>query len=206
MQLTGIADLGLRRRMRKNHPELRALSKHSSALAIKDHVSADTWNDSYKFAFVRHPVDRTISLYRYCARMMDVRTGKKFPVSAWYMTPWGKRTDPLHWPAMIAFAATSSFSEFIRHPALVDERAMQPQVDSICGRDGEIIVDCVARFERFDEEFAKIQAAIGVPVHAAAKRNTSGTSSVTRADLSDDDLARLAQQFADDFARLDYEL
>jgi Sulfotransferase family len=205
-KLTDITDFGLRRRIRREHPELRALSKHSSAAEIRNHVSAETWNDCYKFAFIRHPVDRTISLYQYCARMMEVRKAKKFPVSAWYVTPWGKRTDPLYWPAMIAFAATSSFSEFIRHPALVEEGAMQPQVDSICGRDGEVIVDCVARFEQFDEEFARIQAAIGVPAHAAAKRNSSGTPSVTRAKLSNDDRVHLAQQFADDFARLDYDL
>jgi hypothetical protein len=204
--LPDIRSRSLRRQMRTDHPELQALSKHSSAVAIRDHVSTDTWNDCYKFAFVRHPVDRTISLYQYCARMVEVRRRKKFPVSAWYVTPWGKRTDPLGWPAMKAFAATSSFSEFIRHPALVDEGAMQPQVDAICDREGKVIIDFVARFERFDEEFAKIQAAIGVPVRTAARRNSSGEPSVTRAKLSNDDLAHLARQFEIDFARLDYDL
>ncbi|MGO8870793.1 MAG: sulfotransferase family 2 domain-containing protein [Acidimicrobiales bacterium] len=181
------------------------LGKHSTALMVRDNVSADVWDTYYKFAFVRHPVDRAISLYGYCARIASIqKRGLPHRLRRLYLPT--KRGDPLRWPAMIAFTSTSSFSEFVRHPALANEPGMQPQVNSICDHDGHIIVDFVARFERFDDDFAKIQRTIGLPNDTAVRRNSSEAHSVGRSTLPQHDLDYLEQYFEIDFARLGYEL
>lgn len=107
---------------------------------------------------------------------------------------------------MQAFLATNSFSEFIRHPALVNEPGMQPQFNFISDDQGTVIIDLVARYERFDADFAKVQASLGLPPIEAPRKNSSPQRLVARAELPDDDIAFLAEHFEVDFARLDYQV
>jgi len=181
------------------------LRKHSPARTVREIVPAETWNNYFKFAFVRHPIDRTISHYNYCARMAEQRW-RPFPHKGWYRARRGAGKNMLRWPSMQAFLATNSFSEFIRHPALVNEPGMQPQFNFISDDQGTVIIDLVARYERFDADFAKVQATLGLPPIEAPRKNSSPQRLVARADLPDDDIAFLAEHFEVDFARLDYQV
>jgi hypothetical protein len=82
---------------------------------------------------------------------------------------------------------------------------MRPQFDSICDRDGEVAMDFVGRVERFDEDFEKVRATIGVSPRPAERRNVTEERLVTRSMLSRDDVDYLEKIYEIDFARLDYE-
>jgi hypothetical protein len=44
------------------------LRKHSLAMEIKGVVGQETWDDFFKFSFVRNPISRAISTYRFLSR------------------------------------------------------------------------------------------------------------------------------------------
>src|SRR5580692_9994279 len=146
----------------KNDSKYQSLHKHSTATEVRSLMPAELWDGYYKFAFVRHPVNRAVSLYTYIATKAEER--RRFrPLNAWYLTPQGKKDDPVTWPAMRAFLATDSFSSFIRYPGLSDERGMRPQSEFLCDPHGQIIVDFVGKFENLNGDVAKIQNALGLP-------------------------------------------
>lgn len=183
--------------------EAGALGKHSTALNVRDNLPAEVWDTYFKFAVVRHPIDRVISLYGYCAKMARLRK-RTLPQKIRNPHLLLMLEDYKRWPAMKAFASTTSFSEFIRHPELVNAFAMRLQTQAICDDNNQIIVDRLARFEHFDDEIAAIQSRLGVPRDKPAKKNISGGNHVERSQLLPEDITFLAHWFEADFALLGY--
>ena len=192
-------------RPHSNYSQFEDLKKHSGALVIKERLSPEIWESYFKFAFVRHPVGRVLSLYHYAARKSEERK-RLLPRNAWYLTQPGKRGDPLNWPSVRAYLATDSFSAFIRHPILANEAGMRPQSDFLCDRNGTLLVDFVGRFESLKEDFVTVQNHIGITPGALAWNNTSRNNVTNFAELSRDDLAYLAERFKSDLIRFDYEI
>lgn len=193
----------LRRLRRQDPPAFAVLAKHSPAAEIRAAVTPEVWEASYTFAFVRHPFDRTVSFYNFMKKKAEDRRRLQLR-NVWYATPPGRSGDPRAWAGGKAFAATNSFSEFIRHPALDDAAGMQPQATFLCDHDGRLIVDFVGRFEQLDVDFGTVQDAIGVPRSPLPRRNSSGWRAGS-VELSADDRAYLAERFADDLARFGYD-
>ena len=199
-----VKDWWQRVRTGSRHDELRSLRKHSSAEQIRQIVSPAVWRDSFKFAFVRHPIGRAVSLYKYAARKEEERR-RILVRNLWYLTPPGKKTDPLAWRSVRAFVETETFSEFIRHPLLGDDLTMRPQCDSLCGPDGEILVDFVGRFERLQEDFSTIQERLGIASRGLGWHNASNPKSASGLIVTDEDRAFLADRFRADFDRFQYD-
>ncbi|MHB1582468.1 MAG: sulfotransferase family 2 domain-containing protein [Acidimicrobiales bacterium] len=193
----------LRRLRRQDPPAFASLAKHSPAVEIRAAVTPEVWDASYKFAFVRHPFDRTVSFYNFMKKKARDRHRPQLR-NLWYAMPPGRPGDPRNWPGGRAYAATSSFSEFIRHPAVDAAAGMQPQAKFVCDDDGRLIVDFVGRFEQLAADFGIVQDAIGVPRGPLPRRNSSAGRS-GRAELSTEDRAYLAERFADDFVRFEYD-
>jgi hypothetical protein len=193
--------------------EYRPLDKHSTALEIRACVSPEVWNGYFTFAFVRHPVTRSLSLYNYMARKAAERD-KLLARNAWYLTPPGRRGDPNPWKAMEAYRATDSFSSFIRHPCTAEALGMQPQADSICDVDGTVIVDFIGRFENLEDDFLTVQSRIGIPSSKIRHNNSSGSGTATSRrhqgatidDVSPGDIDYLSERFARDFDMFGYTL
>ena len=194
-----------RRTTGKNASTYQTLHKHSTATEVRSLMSADLWESYYKFAFVRHPVDRAVSLYTYIAGKAQQRKRMR-PLNAWYLTPQGKKDDPVNWPAMRAFVATDSFSSFLRYPGLSNERGMRPQSDFLCDPDGKIIVDFVGRFENLDVDMAKVQDTLGLPNKSLTRSNTSKENHYGTPKPSADDLDYLSNLFREDFERFGYRI
>lgn len=136
----------------------------SPSEAIKHAVDPDAWESSYKFAFVRHPAERALSLYPFAAMKEEERRQPHIR-NLWYSTPPGKKDDPDSWPAIVAFRESDSFSGggFIRHPALSAAVGMQPQSEFLCDSDGRLLVDVVGKFERLNEDRAPSGSHSGCP-------------------------------------------
>lgn len=191
--------------IRLGRPAYPALTKHSTAVEIRREVPVDLWNEYYKFAVVRHPVDRMVSFYQWAGRIHAQRNRWR-PQHAWYrLSESGRREEPNNWPAVRAFAATDSFAEFIRHPLIADSHDIHDQADAICDPEGRILVDFVAHFERIDEDFRRIQETIGLPCHSLTRSNVSkpysGSPIITR-----EDREYLSRVFRRDFDLFGYDV
>ncbi len=197
-----------RRRMessiRLGSPPYPSLTKHSSAIEIRQELPPDLWNECYKFSIVRHPVDRMVSFYQWAGRIHAQRNRWR-PHHAWYyLTPSGRREEPNRWPAVRAYSTTDSFAEFIRHPLIADSHDMHDQANAICDPEGKILVDFVAHFERIDEDFRQIQQAIGLPCESLVRTNVStARGGPTVVDREDEEY--LGRVFRRDFDLFGYD-
>jgi len=107
---------------------------------------------------------------------------------------------------MKIFAATNSFSEFIRHPDIASEPALDPQCDFVCDSDGELLVDYIGRFEQLDADMAVVYDRIGIPNNSITHRNKSRIGLPSKPILTDDDLDFLAKKYEPDFTRFGYDI
>ena len=138
------------------------------ALYGKESSNHDTWREYYrrdrekfksyfKFAFVRHPLDRFISAYEYL-----MKGGKADADKYWR----GKYLSPY-----------SSADDFILKGGL--ERAIKggaehfvPQVDFVC-KGNKVVVDYIARYESIDKDFQFISSKIGGDDLGVVNKNAS---------------------------------
>lgn len=178
------------------------LHKHSTALEALHALGPELWEQYFTFAFVRHPIDRILSLYRYIAHWADpprLSLGQRLrPRSA---PAWVDHSD---WPEVRAYRATRSLSGFMRHPLLDHAASMQPQVTSLCDEDGRLVVDFVGRFERLAEDFADVQRTLGLPPTPLRTMNVSLPDPNAGSELTVDDRNYLATRFEADFERFGY--
>lgn len=184
------------------HSELATLRKHSPASAVVRVVPEHVWDGSFKFAFVRHPITRAVSLYKYAARKADERT-RLIPRNVWHLIPPGRRTDPLRWPSVRAFADAPAFCDFIRHPLLERELSMSSQWSSLSDESGRQLVDFVGRFERLEDDFNLVRDRLGLPEVSLGRHNVSHRPK--ELEISRDDRRYLAKRFEDDFERFGYD-
>lgn len=183
----------------------KTLGKHSSADEVRRYLSEEKWGQFYTFAFVRNPIDRTLSLYAYARKKAEERE-QRMARNLWYLTPQGRATDPLRWPSVQAYRETATFSEFLRHPLLRSAPAMQPQWESLCDETRTVLVDFVGRFENLSQDFEVIARKLGVPDRSLPWRNSSGSQDGSRQrTIPNEDRALLVERFRDDFSLFGYD-
>lgn len=188
----------------RNRPEYDVLRKHSPAGAIARALPADVWAQSFTFAFVRHPIGRTISLYQYASWKLDERR-KLLPRNAWYLTPFGRWNDPLRWRSIRALHESDSFSDFIRHPLLERDASMVAQWHLLTDRNGHLLVDFVGRYERLQQDFHEVQDRIPIPRTTLMRRNVTKTGDRAPLVVSKADRAFLEKKFEADFSYFTYD-
>jgi hypothetical protein len=180
----------------------KTLDKHSGAEAIRAAVPVAVWDSYYKFSFVRDPVDRAISMYKYALTMMDSRKNAAAWRQALFQAPIGARFDPLGWPAVKAAAECDTFSAFLRHEGAMSDLGMLPQWLSMSDtHDGNVIVDAIGRYEHLDHDFDQIRSTLGLPRVSIPRRNVSNKREVV---VSAADLALLQRRYQDDLIRFGY--
>lgn len=139
---------------------------------------------AYKFSFVRHPVDRAHSAYRY------LRKAATFSRDAGF-------ADVLN--------RYPSFDAFVRHWMHEDNVWLQihfcPQWSFLCDRYGDLRMDFVGRYEQLDADFAHVCEQLAVD-KALAHRNASMPAG--RAGLSLATRQRLERIYARDFELFGY--
>ena len=97
------------------------------------HLAQEQFTRYFKFAFVRNPWDRMVSIYKY----MGLRKGlsfKEFLMGEFKSDIWKNR----HW-------------------------FVGPQVGFICSPSGELMVDFLGRFEKLQEDFQVVCQRLGLP-------------------------------------------
>ncbi len=151
---------------------------HATARTAKFWLPREAYDGLFKFAFVRNPWDRMVSLYSYILA----------------------RTDH-HRRARVL--KLQNFEAYLRFEI---QRRTPTQTDMICDRRGQLLVDFVGRFERFSADFEQICARIGVDYQPLRKNSSSHEpysyyyNDVTRrlvADYFAPDIERFGYEFAE---------
>jgi hypothetical protein len=179
------------------------VTKHSPARDVRDMLQTDTWDRYFTFAFVRHPIERTLSLYRYMSersRPPNITVAQRLG-----LRPTPAYRDRSDWPGVRAYRETHSISEFIRHPLLDDTKSMKPQCASLCDEKGNLLVDYVGRFERLNHDFAFVEQRLGFPPLPLKRTNGSRQRRSDDYELSLEDRAYLTTRFEEDFRRFGYD-
>ncbi len=200
-------DVWLKTLGRPAYRELQGLHKHSTARAARTRLPKDVWDEYYKFAFVRDPVDRAVSLYRYVGTLAERRDRRRGRHLWYYVTEAGRKADPAGWEVMTAFRETDSFSDFIRHPGTRRTPGLRPQTTFVTGWRQRPLLDFVGRFETLDEDFGHVTSALGLDVGPLPRVNVSthgGPTSGRRVEVSDEDRAYLLERYADDVRLFGY--
>lgn len=116
---------------------------HRPYYEIRDEIGKEAWNNAFKFAFVRDPLDRFVSCFFHgyfshrSEDFVDFVRGS---------TTW-KDLD---------YGGTKHFL---------------PQSDLICDEDGKLMVDFVGRYDRLDQDWATVCRRVGVPFKLPRLRN-----------------------------------
>lgn len=177
------------------------LRKHSTALQISRAVGEETWSSYFKFAFVRHPLDRLVSLYEFFNRVHGNVTSSESAMRAGLFSrkhrqPKYPEQPPWTWAGMKAFLGTNDFSGFIRSDDLAKAQGAMPQTRSLTDRSGKLIVDFVGKVENIVDDWRKLCDQLGI--------ETSQISHTNQSQRRFDDLLRYWNKEDLDFVREKY--
>lgn|GEM_PF-1297254 len=201
-------DIWLRSFTQPQHRNLDGLSKHTRSRKVRSRIGTQMWNDYFTFAFVREPIARMLSWYRYLGNVCEHRE-QVHPKHLWlYLTAAGRASDPRRWPAMEVFTKTSSFSEFLRPPDGIEPRLLAPQASYLAvERQGPIAVDYVGKVESLDEHFEEVTQRLNLGKLHLPRRNVSTHSqplAARDATVTDEDRALLYERYAHDYELFGY--
>jgi hypothetical protein len=179
------------------------LNKHSTALEARQFLGDALYPKFFKFGFVRHPVDRLHSLYSYALRLAhDAELTDEERRHQQAGGQWPDR-PPFRYKAVAAALESRSFSDFALHPLTWADAGAQPQWQSLCNAQGELIVDFVGKVESIEEDFAQVCAKLEVNVPLEVRNSSVEKKSAL--ELSPLALATVRERFARDFDLFGYE-
>jgi hypothetical protein len=120
----------------------------------------DYYRDYFKFAFVRNPWDRLVSLYLQ------------------KLAPGGRGMGRYEYDDVTLYAGMS-FVEFVEAVCAIPDKIADPHFRSqrvpVCGPGGEVLADFVGRFENLEEDFARVADALGSPHLSLPHLTPAGT-------------------------------
>lgn len=179
------------------------LNKHSTALEARQFLGEALYPKFFKFGFVRHPVDRLHSLYSYALRLAhDAELTDEERRAQQAGGQWPDR-PPFRYKAVAAALESRSFSDFALHPLTWSDAGAQPQWQSLCNAQGELIVDFVGKVESIEEDFAQVCAKLEVNVPLEVRNSSVEKKSAL--ELSPLALTTVRERFARDFDLFGYE-
>ena len=138
------------------------LSKHSTAEQISQAVGDKLWNSYFTFSFVRHPLDRLVSLYEFLNRVRRNNEPKLGFISSVLSRKRSRSLDlypdapPWSWKSMQALLTTDDFSGFIRSDVLKKAQDARLQTHSLSDQSGKLLVDFVGKVENLAADWQRV--------------------------------------------------
>lgn len=158
--------------------------QHLAACLLRDFLRPEAWSDYFKFAIVRNPWDRAVSIYTFTAAQFEM-----------------DRTLRGHHERAALFERCSSFTDFAR---LLPLFFFPDQVSFIDDGDGNLLVDFLGRFESLDSDFAAICARLKIEC-TLPHLNASAERDEYRRYYTEETRAIVGHVFARDVERFGYE-
>jgi len=156
---------------------------HIRAVGLKAQMGPH-WDDFFKFAFVRNPWDRMVSLYHYFLQDPEKRASGL-----------GRR-----------IAACDDFMDFChRLEELELDAHFDEQVSYLIDFEGNTLVDFVGRFEVLDQDYAKICARLALPAAKLPHYRKSSHQHYLRY-YNDRAIQIIAERYKNDIAIFNYSL
>ena len=187
-----------------------ALYKHSTAEHISRVVGESTWNSYFTFAFVRHPLDRLVSLYEFFNRVRRNNTARPGILKQLFFLgtekPSGDSPDqpPWSWEGMQALLTTSDFSGFIRSEHLAKAQGAKPQIRSLTDKSGNLLVDFVGKVENISDDWQKICVRLGIQQTLRHENQSERQFDICRSYWNQDDLEFVLEKYREDFEMFSY--
>jgi hypothetical protein len=163
------------------------LPRHAPAIAAQAILPPDWFATLFKFAFVRNPWDRLVSAHAHFER--DER-------------------------ALLERLRLPSFSDFVRfalrpsteqHERVALWQAIgRPQLESLIGLRGELLVDFVGHFENLEADFELALQQMDLPAVQLPHKRRSQRIADYRSAYSDELAELVGRHFADDLAAFSY--
>ena len=154
--------------------------QHLHADQIRSEIGTQRFAEFFKFAFVRNPFDRAVSQYVYMRRRPDLRR-------------------------FLGMAEDASFSEYLDLLPSVLHVQWEPQRRFLaCSATGDLLMDFIGRFERFDTDARKVFERLGIDAEDVPHVNR-GNRSGYRDYYAREDRTRVESLYAEDLEMFDYE-
>lgn len=148
---------------------------HVSYRQLSDAVGAAALTTFFRFAFIRHPYDRFVSVCAFLAR-----------------------TDPTYNQSPIEW-----MKKALLRPQFCKRVLVAPQHSLLSDASGEVILDFVGRFETLQTDFDAVCDRLQLPRVALAHRNSSAHASYQ--ELLDSELREsLWRRYEQDFSTFNY--
>lgn len=139
---------------KKLNPKVDILGRRPG-LEIRQHMTNSEWSDYFKFAFVRNPWDRAVSMYRHIRSAEEMRSDGKLR----YLEEITRRLN--------IDSQSLSFEIFVKavlRDRIFDNYHWDKQILSLTDEAGKQIFDFVGRFENLQADFDTICRRIGFPL------------------------------------------
>ena len=162
------------------------LPYHYTAQEYRVIYGKKTFEDYYKFCFVRNPWDRLASAFNY------LRQGG-----------WNAEDERFFNENLRLYSFEKFVLEWINEESILTHLHFWPQNRFVCDRRGKLIVDHVARFEDIADEFAQISSKLGI--NAKLPHTNSSSTLDYRSLYSNEMIDTVAKLYQVDIALLNYE-
>ncbi len=151
---------------------------HSTALEVQEKLPSKTFDEYYKFAFVRNPYDWLGSLYFYVCRNPIIPKSK--------------------------ILRKMTFLEFVND--FIDKKPGK-QIDFVTDKNGKIIVDFVGKIENLEKDVKLVTRHLGIDFKNIPKKNTfkSRPNNNYLLHYDEESLIKVAEYFSEDFEKFDYK-
>ena len=160
--------------------------QHLTVRHIRREVGPKMFRECYRFALIRHPVDRLVSGFNYLNRRGDLR-------------------------ALLGLGPKRSFSAYLRRIQRVKHVQWMPQADFLLDHNDEMAAE-VFKLENIGQTLGTLAAKVGLTETALAHSNKTladgvkeGWVVVRKNDVSDEDRQIIQRLYGRDFDLLGYD-
>lgn len=178
---------------RKLDPNVDVLGR-KIALEIRPQATADQWNQYFKFAFVRNPWDRAVSMYRHIRMSREMNATGKMR----YLDEITRRLRIQ--PEEFSFEV---FVKAVLRDRVFDNYHWDQQIHCFTDESGRNLFDFIGRFESLQCDFEMVCRRIGFPLKTLPHHNRTQREHYSGY-YTDETSQIVADVYRDDIAMFDY--
>lgn len=179
---------------RKLNPNVDVLGRRI-ALEIRPKATAEQWDQYFKFAFVRNPWDRTVSIFRHLQSAKKMKSKEKFR----YLDEITRRLKIR--PKDFTFEI---FVKAVLRDRVFDNYHWDKQIHCFTDEDNQNLFNFIGRYENLQQDFDAICKRLGFPAVKLPHHNKTGHHHYSSYYSAETELI-VGQLYRDDVEMFDYQ-